>query len=210
MVKSKIALYDKIDSFLLSLYYFYRNSNLNRANLKESFKMLNQNVILPTRVGGTRWMGHLKKAITCYLQGYQAISNHLAQLQNPNGTEYHSEKGNKAKALCKVVFSKDAWYMMHFLLDSLTVLVDVSLKFQEKTATVSDVLDEISTAAEHLEKLKNSDGPNLRRGKQTVPDTLKGDPRSFDSARIQFLNKILLALQTRFTDADNADKHVLS
>lgn len=44
--------------------------------------------------------------------------------------------------------------MMHFLLDALTVLVDVSMKFQEKTATVCDILSEIDVAVEHLEKLK--------------------------------------------------------
>lgn len=80
MVKCKIPLYDKVDSFLLNIYYFYRHSNLNRALLKDSFKAMGQKVILPTRVGGTRWIGHLKKAIECYLQGYKAIIQHLEQV----------------------------------------------------------------------------------------------------------------------------------
>lgn len=54
--KKKINLFDKISCFLLAIYYFYRNSNLNRALLKDSFKILNQSVVLPTRVGGTRWI----------------------------------------------------------------------------------------------------------------------------------------------------------
>ena len=36
----KIPALAKVDSLLLSLYYFYHNSPLNRANLKESAKAL--------------------------------------------------------------------------------------------------------------------------------------------------------------------------
>lgn len=79
-VKSKVPLFVKVDCLLLNIYYFYRNSNLNRATLKESFKTLNQKVILPTRTGGTRWVGHLKKAIECFIRGYKAIMLHLGQV----------------------------------------------------------------------------------------------------------------------------------
>ncbi|XP_053399135.1 zinc finger protein 862-like [Mercenaria mercenaria] len=154
MVKSKISLYDKVENFLLSVYYFYRNSNLNRAMLKESFKSLGINVVLPTRVGGTRWISHLKLAVGCYLKGYKAISQHLSQLQNPDDRVYATEKGNKAKALSKTVFARDAWHMMHFLLDCLEILVIVSKKFQERTATVSEILHDIESSEKQLEKLK--------------------------------------------------------
>ncbi|CAC5404060.1 unnamed protein product [Mytilus coruscus] len=105
-IKKKINLYDKISLFLLNIYYFYRNSCLNRAALKDSFKILNQTVILPTRTGGTRWMEHLMKAIECFLKGYDAITQHLNQLQNPDDKIYTSDKGNKAKFFLKVVNSK--------------------------------------------------------------------------------------------------------
>ncbi|CAC5403614.1 unnamed protein product [Mytilus coruscus] len=52
-IKKKINLYDKL-SLLLNIYYFYRNNCLNRAALNDSFKILNQTVILPTKTGGTR------------------------------------------------------------------------------------------------------------------------------------------------------------
>lgn len=40
-IVKKLKLYDKISCFLLSIYYFYRNSDLNRALLKDSYKILN-------------------------------------------------------------------------------------------------------------------------------------------------------------------------
>ena len=47
------------------------------ANLKGSFKSLEEKVHLPTRIGGTRWIGHLLRALEkklSGLQGYQATS----------------------------------------------------------------------------------------------------------------------------------------
>jgi hypothetical protein len=45
--------------------------------LKGSFKSLEEKVHLPTRIGGTRWVGHLLGALEkefIRLQGYQATS----------------------------------------------------------------------------------------------------------------------------------------
>jgi hypothetical protein len=78
----------------------------------------------------------------------------LFQLQNPDDKIYTSEKGNKAKCFLKVVNSKSAWCMLHFLMDVLTVLVDVSKQFQEKTATISRILVTIEVAVEQITKLQ--------------------------------------------------------
>lgn len=44
--------------------------------------------------------------------------------------------------------------MLHFLMDVLTILVDVSKLFQEKTATISRILVNIEVAVEQITKLK--------------------------------------------------------
>ena len=43
-------LYKKVDALLIGLYYFYRNSPLNRSNLKATAWMLHAKVIVPVRV----------------------------------------------------------------------------------------------------------------------------------------------------------------
>lgn len=52
-------LYDSCIVLLMGLYYFYHNSPKQRQNLKRSFQSLNQSSVMPTRVGGTRWVGHI-------------------------------------------------------------------------------------------------------------------------------------------------------
>ena len=79
----KSNLYKKtVVTILMGLYYFYRNSPLNRSTcmLKRSFSALGSRVYLPTRMGGTRWIGHLLRALTNFQNGYSAILQHLQQV----------------------------------------------------------------------------------------------------------------------------------
>ena len=46
-----IKLFKKVDSLLLSMYLFYRNSPLNRSNLKEAFVAIGEPPRIPSRVG---------------------------------------------------------------------------------------------------------------------------------------------------------------
>ena len=75
-----IKLYEKVDSLLLSMYLFYRNSPLNRSNLKEAFIAIGEPPRIPSRVGGTRWIGHVARAISNVLVGYKGIMAHLSQV----------------------------------------------------------------------------------------------------------------------------------
>lgn len=63
----------------------FRYSPLNRANLKASFQTLDLKMKIPTRVGGTRWLPHTKKAIDHVLYGYNAIIQHLEQVRSYRG-----------------------------------------------------------------------------------------------------------------------------
>ena len=77
----KSNLYEKtVATLLMGLHYFYRNSPLNRSILTRSFSALGSKVYLPTRVGGTRWIGHLLRALTNFQNGYPATLQHLQQV----------------------------------------------------------------------------------------------------------------------------------
>ena len=80
-----IKLYDKtVNVLAMGLYYFYHNSALNRAMLVRSYKSMVENAtgdpLLPTRVGGTRWVGHTLRAITNLTTSYSYIVQHLGQV----------------------------------------------------------------------------------------------------------------------------------
>ena len=76
-----VKLYDDFNQLLITLYYFYHNSPLDRSNLVTSFKALGQTPVMPSRAGGTRWVGHQLKAVEATIRGYPVIVNHLSQVK---------------------------------------------------------------------------------------------------------------------------------
>ena len=77
------------------------------------------------------------------------------QLLDPRKGQPNSVQGNKGKNLMKVAEAKDAWLMIHFVWDVLTILVMISERFQTREAVVAEVLLEIRTGIHNLQKLKN-------------------------------------------------------
>ena len=76
----KVVNADKVVTLLSGFYYMYRNSALNRPNLKNAYRCLGSKILIPTCVGGSRWVSHTLRALNNFLQGYPAIRLHLEQL----------------------------------------------------------------------------------------------------------------------------------
>ncbi|KAL7375532.1 hypothetical protein ABVT39_019037 [Epinephelus coioides] len=64
------------------------HSPLNRSHLKNSFATLELAPIMATRIGGTRWVAQLLRAIDHFLRGYPAIMHHLNRLSSPPISEF--------------------------------------------------------------------------------------------------------------------------
>ena len=75
-----IPLYVKVSQLLENLYLFYRNSCLNRSNLKIAFERYNQGPLMPTRVNGTSWVPHTCRVLQNLITGYGPILSHLKQV----------------------------------------------------------------------------------------------------------------------------------
>lgn len=73
----KVPLYEKMMMLLLGLYYLYRKSPKLKMGLKRSFEACQMKMLLPTHVGGTRWLPHLALAIRNFTRGYKAVRSHL-------------------------------------------------------------------------------------------------------------------------------------
>ena len=69
----------KVEDLLSGLYTLYHKSGVNRASLKQHFGELHMKALMPTRVGGTRWLPHLLKALDHFLRGYAAVVRHLQE-----------------------------------------------------------------------------------------------------------------------------------
>lgn len=70
-------LYDKTMTLLIGLYYFYKRSSKQKKLLVKAFKIHNMTCVIPTRVGGTRWVPHTVHAINIFLRGYIAVVSQL-------------------------------------------------------------------------------------------------------------------------------------
>ena len=76
----KFLLAEKVVTLLTGLFYMYRNSAQNRTNLQNAYRCLGLKVLLPTRVGGTRWVSHVLQALNNFLSDYAAFRLHLEQV----------------------------------------------------------------------------------------------------------------------------------
>ena len=77
-------LYDRAMTLLIGLYYLYRKSPTQKKALKRCFKSMEQSQILPTRVGGTRWLPHTQRAIGVLVKGYRVFKLQLDSSSHTN------------------------------------------------------------------------------------------------------------------------------
>ena len=75
------ASYKSTITLLMGLYYFFRNSPCMRKQLKNTFDAKNMKILIPARIGGTRWVSHMLLALNNFLGGYEAIIMHLENLK---------------------------------------------------------------------------------------------------------------------------------
>nr|XP_006813033.1 PREDICTED: zinc finger protein 862-like [Saccoglossus kowalevskii] len=197
----EIILYKKVDNLMMNLYYFYRNSSLNRSNLIVSFEVLGKKPLMPTRVSGTRWVPHTMRAISNIANEYSAIVTHLQQIQNPHDPASRKDSAAKAKNFLMMLTSKNALYFIYFLWDITICLSRLSLVFQDRKTTVGVIHSELSAARDILQSYKESDGPKLREvlGRDTFNNQkLSGNAQSFTSARNKLIDKLIASLSKRF------------
>ena len=88
-------LYDSTIVLLLGTYYFYQNSPKQRECLRNAYDSLGMKTLMPTRVGGTRWVGHLLLAVETFLKGLPGIQRQMEdcvsqekKVTNTNGILY--------------------------------------------------------------------------------------------------------------------------
>ena len=75
-------LYSKVEGLMTGLYLVYKKSALNRSMLLRTYETLTLPALLPTQVGGTRWIPHTSAGLDNIIQGYEGITTHLTQVIN--------------------------------------------------------------------------------------------------------------------------------
>ncbi|VDI54723.1 Hypothetical predicted protein [Mytilus galloprovincialis] len=200
-----VPLDSKVTTCLLQgLYYLYHNSALNRSNLKDSFKSLGMKVVLPTRIGGTRWVGHLLRALINFMSGYQAIKKHLEQVCASATHKVSNSTSGKAKGLLKLITSRDIILYCHFMADIATILSRVSKVFQVRECCAADIHGIISETSMLINVYATKDGPYLSKAKQILnlneeTSSMRQRPgESFPAARRNLVAGLSVSLKNRF------------
>ena len=150
----------KIDSLLMGLYYVYHNSALNSANLKASYESLQTPPLMPTSVGGTRWVPHILKALDHFLRGYAAVVQHLERIQSPNFVGVRGEQKAKAKLFFKSATSMSEIKFSFLLSDVLFQLSKLSYMLQKKILSLGEEHRSLESTKAVLEKYRTRAGPN--------------------------------------------------
>ena len=72
--------------------------------------------VVPTRIGGTRWVGHVVPAIEKFLKGYAALRSQLEDCVEQRG---EGEAKKKARGYIRAMKRPDIITFLHLLLDVL-------------------------------------------------------------------------------------------
>ncbi|KAG1649403.1 Zinc finger protein 862 [Nymphon striatum] len=196
-----IKLYDSCIVLLMGVYYFYRNSPKQRENLRNAFSSLKMKNIMPTRVGGTRWVGHVLLAVDCFLKGYKAIRT---QMEDCVTQTTKGESQNKARGYLRLINRKDTLAYIHLMKDILTPLKTLSVILQSNQTTLADVKEKMEVCTSVINTYQLSDGPSLARFMQEEDKfqgfKLGGNVDHFGSTRTLLAKRILDALKKRYAD----------
>lgn len=140
----------KAEELLSSLYYFYRNSPLNRADLKRSYSVLELPTAIPTRIGGTRWLPHWLRALENMWKGYPAI----VRYETGTSQTRKNEALGKARGILKLLLDYDLLAYAQFLTDVISTLSRLSLMLQNRHCLVSEIYHHFLATIDVLTEMK--------------------------------------------------------
>ncbi|PIK53263.1 putative zinc finger protein [Apostichopus japonicus] len=143
----------KMDQFLINIFLFYHNSTLNRGLLRRTAEALGVTRFIPTRTGGTRWIGHTQNALTNLLSGYPAIVQHLLEIKEHNQTSNDSK--GKSAGFLKLLLSRPFLGFLHFMVDVTNILGRLSRTFQRMDMNLPEMPKLVKDTVTSLDKLKS-------------------------------------------------------
>ncbi|WAR18858.1 ZN862-like protein, partial [Mya arenaria] len=137
-------IYEKVTTLLLGLYYLYRKSPKEKKGLLRAFESVQIKPILPTRIGGTRWLPHYERAIRVISKGYKAFRFHL---------ENSSHKNPKAEGLVKLLRDGHVIVFILTLKRVIEPVMKLSLYLQTDGISLADAygrVDGTKTSLSHM------------------------------------------------------------
>ncbi|XP_054543895.1 sperm flagellar protein 2 isoform X2 [Talpa occidentalis] len=158
-VFQSIPLYNDVRELLHSIYDFYHSSPLHKSSLITVFKGLHLQPVMPSQVGGRKWLQGLQAALQNFLKGYPAIVQQLHLADKSRSDPSHP----RAKELLHFLLQADIVKFIHFLMDVINVLSILSRVNQNRNSSIADIFATLESTLEMLRLYQTRPGPKERR-----------------------------------------------
>lgn len=139
-------LYEKLLTLMIGLHYFYKRSPKQKKGLLEAIKVVGIKGLLPPKVTGTRWLGHISNGIDSLCRTYTAYDVHLSTASHGNA---------KAEGLAKLLLNRELMAFVLLLQDMLKPLRRLSLQLQKVDASLADAAMWMESTVDALAECKN-------------------------------------------------------
>ena len=165
-----------------------------------AFEANNMKACLPTKCGGTRWIGHQVRAIAAFLKSFQAIVDYLSN---------HSNASPKAEGLAKLATSAQVVVFLLTLQDILAPLASLSLLLQRRDATIGDAQQLIAITQDTLKLI----APEVNSKVHDVEATGKFCDRALtrsNNISTTFRQQVITAINTSMDQRFDVKRGILS
>lgn len=148
-----------VQDMLKKIYKHYHYSPKALRELRNIAESLEEKVLKPTNLKGTRWVPHISKAMKYLVKDYTVLLAHFEHVSQSKATPEVVGRGtfisNKLKDYRLLQF-------LFFMDDLLEIISDLSLHFQKDGTTCIDFLDTLETAVLNLLQLRQQPGAKLQ------------------------------------------------
>lgn len=194
----------EIQDILQHIYKHYHYSPKALREVRHITDALEENVMKPTNLSGTRWLPFIEKSLTVLAHNYRVILTYFEHIvECRTGT---AEVQGRASFVSKRLKEYKFLYLTYFMLDVLKVLSVLSQTMQRDNLTLPQLFDALTTAHLSLVELDTTNGKNLSAFLSEVRDDTYHDislrnveaDETYGNVKQEMLTLIREALDNRF------------
>lgn len=149
----------QFETTLKSIYSLYHYSPKRRRELSEIAALLNTSLAHFSSVKQVRWLSSKARAIDAVKQNLGSVASHL---EHDAAAGIRADDSNKVNGILTQMTSVPFLRMLHFLLDYLPIVSELSRAFQTEDVLVIQMPPLIETTLVKLAVLKAQPGKNMK------------------------------------------------
>lgn len=154
----------EIEDMLLSIHSHFQKSPKRWRDFQSLAKVMEENVVKPGQVGGTRWISHKKNSLVALSKNYSALVTYFKDIAETDEDRSAPKIRGYLKKFCSYEFVLN----MAFFLDVLDILSHFSLQLQKDNLHLSSLTDALIVANKSLKNLQTEDGEHYTAFKKEI------------------------------------------